>query len=347
MKSVQVTLAVQGAGLMGRRHVEHVLAAPEARLVAIVDPTPAARELAGLKSVPWFESFAAMLAAGTKPDGMIIATPNQMHVANGLEAVAAGIAALVEKPLADDVASAEKLVIAAEAANVPLLVGHHRRHNPMIQTAKRIIAAGRLGQVVSVHGFFWLMKPDDYFDVAWRRETGAGPILTNLSHDIDLLRYLCGEVVAVQALTSNAVRGFAIEETAVVLLRFANGALGTVNISDSIVAPWSWELTTGENPAYPRTDQVCYTIGGTHGALTIPKLEVWSNAQKRSWWEPIESARVYAPDQDPLPLQIKHFCRVIRGQEAPLVSGREGLNTLKVIEAVKTAAATGQQIKIS
>jgi predicted dehydrogenase len=334
-----------GAGLIGRRHIEHILAVPEAECAAVIDPSAAAAEWAAQKQLPWFPTFKAMQAA-LEVDGVIIATPNQMHVENGLEVIRAGIPALVEKPIADNVASATKLVEAAETAGVALLVGHHRRHNPMIQAAKARVVSGRLGKLVSVHGFFWLMKPDDYFDVAWRREVGAGPILTNLIHDIDLLRYLCGEVEAVQALTSNAVRGHAIEETAVVLLRFANGALGTVNVSDSIVAPWSWEHTTGENPAYPRTDQSCYTIGGTLGSLTIPKLEVWHDHQKRDWWQPLEASRVFAPDKDPLPLQIQQFCRVICGEEAPLVSGREGLQSLKVIEAVKAAAMTGKQVKI-
>ena len=72
----------------------------------------------------------------------------------------------------------------------------------------------------------------------------------NLIHDMDLLRHLCGEVTSVQAFESNAARGIR-EDSAVILLRFANGALGTVTVSDTIVAPWSWELTTGgENPAY-------------------------------------------------------------------------------------------------
>jgi predicted dehydrogenase len=340
-----VKLAVIGAGLIGRRHIEHILAVAEADLVGVVDPSPAAADWAAAKRLPYFPSFKAMQAA-TPADGVIIATPNQMHVENGLDVIRAGIPALVEKPIADTVTSATRLVEAAEAAGVALLVGHHRRHNPMIQAAKAVVASGRLGQLVSVHGFFWLMKPDSYFDVAWRREAGAGPILTNLIHDIDLLRYLCGEVATVQALVANAVRGHGVEETAVVLLRFANGALGTVNVSDAIVAPWSWEHTTGENPVYPRTDQACYTLGGTLGSLTIPRLEVWHDQSKRDWWQPLHADRVYAPDQDPLPLQIKQFCRVIRGVEQPLVSGREGLKTLKVIEAVKAAARSGKLVKL-
>jgi predicted dehydrogenase len=230
---------------------------------------------------------------------------------------------------------------------VPLLVGHHRRYNPLIQKAKEAIDSGRLGQVLAVHGTCWFYKPDDYFEIPWRREKGAGPVFLNLIHDVDNLRYLCGDVVSVQAIESNAVRGNAVEETAAILLRFQSGALGTVSVSDAIVAPWSWELTTGENPVYPQTNESCYHIGGTRGSLTIPHLELWRNQDKRSWWEPIHHERIPFEALDPLTLQIRHFCRVIRGEESPLVSGREGLSTLKVVAAAKQAAETGRLVDIS
>ncbi|MBR0898849.1 Gfo/Idh/MocA family oxidoreductase [Bradyrhizobium tropiciagri] len=340
-----VNLAVLGAGLIGKRHIEHIISEPEAELYAIVDPSPDSKELAAVKRVKWYPNFAAMIAEG-KPDGIIVATPNQMHVANGNEAIAAGVPALIEKPIADDLGEGLKLVESGEKAGVAILTGHHRRHNPMIQRAKSIIEQGRLGRIVAVHGFFWLMKPDDYFDVPWRREVGAGPVLLNLIHDVDLLRYLCGEVEAVQAFQSNAVRNYPVDETTVVILRFANGALGTINVSDTVVGPWSWEQTTGENSVYPRTDQTCYHIGGTHGSLSVPRLELWTNEVKRSWWDSFKVERHIAPDNDPLRLQIQQFCQVIRGQEKPLVSGREGLMTLKVIDAVKRAASSGELVKV-
>lgn len=341
-----VSLAVLGAGLIGSRHIEHIIACPDASLHAVVDPSPAGKDAAAKAGVPWFQDFAAMLAAG-RPDGVVIATPNQLHVAHGMAAITAGLPALIEKPLTNDIAAGERMVAAAKAAGVPLLTGHHRRHNPMIQRAKAVIADGRLGRVVSVHGFFWLMKPDDYFDIPWRRELGAGPVLTNLAHDIDLLRYLCGEIDEVQAFQSNAVRQHAVDETTVVILRFASGALGTMNVSDTIVAPWSWEHTTGENPVYPQTDQSCYHIGGTHGSLSVPRLELWSNADRRGWWEPFAVERVVSSDADPLRLQIEQFCQVIRGNETPLVSGDEGLMTLKVIDAVQHSARTGERVRIT
>lgn len=343
MKTVR--LALVGSGAIGRAHLAHIVASVDVKLHAIVDPAPESRDLAGQYNVPHFFDIDAM-ASAEKPDGVIIATPTQLHVGNALRIIDAGIPVLVEKPLADTVMEARRLVDAAEKAGVPLLTGHHRRHNPMIARAKEMIGSGKLGRMVSLHGFFWLMKPDEYFDIPWRRAPGAGPVLTNMIHDVDLVRHLCGEVITVQALQSRDVRKFDVDETTVVALRLANGALGTLNFSDTVVSPWSWEHTASENTGYPRTDQTCLFIGGTHGSLSIPRLELWRNADKRSWWEPFHVERVAAAEENPLRRQIAQFRNVILGHEAPLVSGREGLKTLQVIAAIQHAAKSGQCVNV-
>jgi predicted dehydrogenase len=341
----RVRLAVVGAGLIGHRHAEHIAAEPRAILSAIVDPSPTGRAVAERFGARWFPDLAGLLAAD-RPEGLIIATPNQLHVAHGLEAIAAGIPAIIEKPVADSVAEGHRLVAAAEVAGVPLLVGHHRRYNPMIAKAREIVTSGRLGTILTLNAQFWLLKPETYFAPDWRRRKGAGPIFLNLIHDIDLLRYLCGPVVSVQAQQSNAMRGNEVEETAVILLRFASGALGTVSVSDRVVAPWSWEMTAGENPDYVRQDQSCYQIGGTHGALTIPTLEVWTHKGERDWWQPMLRERIAFTPDNPLKRQIAHFCEVIRDGAEPIMSAREGLETLKVVEAIKQAAETGASIRL-
>lgn len=336
-----VRIAVVGAGLIGRRHVEIIRQCGGVCVASITDPAEAACGFAQQQGIPHFPSLPGMLAAD-RPDGVIIATPNQLHEEQGLQCVAAGLPVLVEKPIASSAEAGARLVEAAAAAGVPLQVGHHRRHNPLIAEAKRLLDEGVIGRTVAVHGSFWLYKPDDYFDVAWRSQPGAGPILINLIHDIDLLRHLVGEIAEVQAMTAGRTRGFAVEDTAAILLRFENGALGTFTVSDTIVAPWSWELTAGENPAYDHTDQTCYTIGGTHGSLELPNGRVWRHEGARSWWSPIEVAPYSVPPEDPLVRQIEQFARVIRGEEAPLVSGEEGLRTLQVVEAIQKAAASGK-----
>ena len=344
-QTASLKIAVMGAGLIGKRHIATIAAERRTTLAAIIDPSDAARELAAEKKAPWFSSLATALASGPF-DGVIIATPNQLHVANALEAVRAGIPALVEKPIADNAAEAEILVAAAEAAGVPILIGHHRRHNPMIQAAKAALDAGRLGKVLTAQGTFWVAKPDDYFDVQWRREDGGGPILINLIHDVDLFRYFFGEVESVHAMQSSAARGFVIEDTAVVLLRFQSAVLATLNACDAAASPWSWEMTSGENPSYPRQDQLCYQIGGTSGSLSIPQLTLWTSPSAPNWLERLVKERLPFDTAEPLALQLKHFCDVICGAASPLVSGREGLETLRVIEAIKSSARSGKTVHL-
>jgi len=340
-----VRLAVMGAGLIGRRHIEHILAEPSAVLHSIIDPAPEARALAAERGWRWQAGFDG--SDPEKADGVIVATPNAMHVAHGLAAIEAGIPVLIEKPLADTLEGAERLVEAAEQAGVPLAVGHHRRHNPIIMRARAKIAAGELGALVAVHGFFWIAKPDDYFNVSWRREPGAGPILINLIHEIDLIRHLCGEITEVWAIAANEQRGFAVEDSAAVMMRFAKGALGTFTLSDAIPSPWSWELTSAENPAYPATGEAYLMIGGRDASLSLPRLEIWRHKPAKSWWQPMVGERESLPPVDPLRAQIAQFCRVIRHGEPPLVPGREGLESLRVIEAIRKAAASGQSARLS
>ncbi|MEY1556395.1 Gfo/Idh/MocA family protein [Yoonia sp. R2331] len=332
-------ITVFGAGLIGRRHVEQATA--QARLAAIVDPTDAARTLAAEAGVPHFADPESYLAA-ERPDGIVIATPNHLHAAHALAAIAAGVPVLIEKPLADTRDNADRIVQAARAADVPVLVGHHRRHNPIVARAKAEIAAGTLGQIVAVQGQFWLYKPADYFEATWRKGPGAGPAMINFIHDVDLLRHFCGEIVEVQAMRSNVRRGQSVEDTAAVLLRFENGALGTFSLSDTIAAPWSWEMTSGENPIYPHHPGTCYTIGGTQAALSVPDLRLWSHDGPRSWWNPINAQTLQVDHADAFVRQFSHFIDVINGAP-PLVSAEEGRASLAAVLDVLQATLPAQE----
>jgi predicted dehydrogenase len=117
-------IAVAGAGLIGQRHIEEIDASPSAELAAIIDPFAAAAEVAAKFSVPVYPSLAELFAAD-KPDGVILATPNPLHVSGGLECVAAGVPVLVEKPIGATVEAATNLVEAGEAAGVPELQPDH------------------------------------------------------------------------------------------------------------------------------------------------------------------------------------------------------------------------------
>lgn len=338
-------LAVVGAGLIGKRHAAAMTNAGSVELVTIVDPSSAGRAFAQDIGAAWFPSLSDMFAMSV-PDGIVVATPNQAHVENGVECIAARCPMLIEKPIATSVAEAAKIVDAGRLAEVPILVGHHRRHNPLVRNARAILDQGGLGRVVMVHGTCWLSKPDGYFDAAWRKKSGAGPVLVNAIHDVDLLRHLCGEIECVQSLASNAVRGGPTEDSAVVLLKFRSGTLGTISISDTVAAPWSWELTAAENTAYPATAQSCYLIGGTKGSLSIPDNRLWNHTANGHWMTPMQTTSFPGETGDPLVTQLEHFAAVIRGEEEPIVSGEEGLKSLAVIEAILRSAASGEQVQI-
>ena len=346
----RVRIAVAGAGIIGLRHIEEIAKSRSCVLAAIVDVVPNAAQVARTSGVPLYASLAAMFA-GSKPDAVVLATPNQLHVEHALECIRAGVPALVEKPIAHTLAEGIRLCEAAERANAKVLVGHHRIHSPILQTACKVIRSGQLGAIVGVMGSAVFYKPDHYFDDApWRRQPGGGPILINMIHEVGNLRRMVGEVVAVQAIASSATRGFAVEDTVAVNLRFANGALGTFLVSDTAASARSWEQTSQENKSYPTyTDEDCYTIIGTNGSLAVPTMRIkyYEKKEDRSWWTPFRTRVVALERLDPLAEQIEHFAAVIRGEALPLVSARDGLQNLRVTEAIAEAARTGQIVNIN
>ncbi|KAI1121752.1 hypothetical protein F5Y10DRAFT_255659 [Nemania abortiva] len=275
-----VSIAIIGfGGLIGRRHTAHVLSNASAALVAVVDGALGASELAAqlAPGVPYYRSVAEMLSASssdnTPPEAAIICTPNAYHVSVALELAEAGVHLLVEKPLADTKAAARRLVDRAREMGVKLLVGHHRRFNPYVVAARRVLAASEagtgpdaagepsVGSVTAVSGLWTTYKPDSYFAVApWRRSRrqGGGPVMINFVHEVDVLQYLLGPIVRVSAEKMVERPGFgaggadAVEDGAALTLRFASGAVGSFILSDGVVSPHFFEAGTGENPMIPR-----------------------------------------------------------------------------------------------
>ncbi|OLL31250.1 oxidoreductase [Burkholderia sp. SRS-W-2-2016] len=336
-------LAVIGAGAIGRMHVERARLHPQVEVVAIADPSPAAQEFARAEGLRWFADYQALLDE-VRPEGAIVATPNATHVDVGLACIARGVPALIEKPVTDDIDEARRLSRAAREAGVPLLVGHHRRHNPILRRAREIVQSGRLGTPVAANALATFYKPDAYFDVEWRRRAGGGPVLINLIHDIDIMRFLLGEIVEVQALSSNAVRGFEVEDTAAVVLRFANGALGTLAVSDCAASPWNWDLAAGEAAHYPRQQVNTHYLIGTDASLTLPQLDVWEYRANKGWHEPLTVERSTPHAADPYHEQLRHFAAVIAREETPLCSVDDAARTLAATLAVKRAAAAREPV---
>lgn len=346
MKDLQI--AVVGAGLIGKAHIRTVLAQPGCQLLAIADPSDMAVELAEQCDVAHFKSIEALLAARS-PDGIILATPNHLHVSQASLCLETGVPTLLEKPVATTCAEAEVLAEVVSRTGIPLLVGHHRAHGDIMSRACDVISSGQLGRLVSIMGSAQFSKPAGYFHEApWRMRAGGGPILINMIHEIHNLRMLMGEITEVQAFSSQAARDFPVEDTVSMNFRFASGALGTFMLSDTAASTHSWEQTSGENPAYARyPEDDCYLIAGTRGSLSIPTMRIRrvSSGQEASWWQPLATEVVSVEEVDPLARQLAHFLDVVRHLAMPLVSVTDGLNNLRVIEAILEAADTGLPVR--
>ncbi len=341
-------IAVAGAGYIGLAHMDAAVASSSVELAAIVDPAPNAVAIAQNYGVPLYGSFGELFN-DDKPNGVILATPNALHLAHAKACMDAGVPMLLEKPITPSVIEAEELLAYQAKTNAVILIGHHRAHSPIMAKAREVIDSGKLGKLVAVMGSALFVKPDQYFvDGAWRKEVGGGPILLNMIHEVHNLRMLCGEITQVQALTSHSTRRFAVEDTVAINLRFASGALGTFMLSDTAASACSWEQTSQENKAYPSyDDEDCYVISGTHGSLSVPTMRVKSYArdEDRSWWKPFDVSTVDMQRSDPIAHQMEHFGKVVRGEAKPLVSAFDGMQNLKITEAIVQSSKTGQVIQ--
>lgn len=350
-----VRIGIIGLGTIGKAHWKVIRESPETALVAVSDPTPSALEFARAESIAAYADYRDMLK-NESLDGVVVAVPNAQHVPVALACIERDIAVLVEKPVADVVEAAREMCDAAEARDVPVLVGHHRRHNTAVQRVRQAIRDGLIGRPVTATIMYNQLKTASYFDLEWRRRAGGGPILINLIHEIDLIRFMFGEIHSLQAVSSNAIRGFAVEDTAAVLLRFHSGAIGTISVSDTAVSPFSWDLASGEFDLMLETsDQMkrqkvsTHFFAGTEGSVTLPTLEYYNyrGVAEPGWRSDLNAEFLAAESADTYLRQIEHFARVIRREQAPLVSGMDGMRTLQATLAVKEAAATGHTIVLS
>jgi len=346
--SPPVRIAVIGAGLVGRRHAEMIDREPGCTLGAVVDPDQSAAKAAAANTDATILRDVTELDDGLV-NAVIIATPNDTHGRIATACAKRGLAILIEKPIAHTLESAQEIIDICAEREVPLLVGHHRRYHPMVEDAKSLLDNGDIGDLVTVSGIWAARKPDDYFNADWRSQAGGGPIMINFIHDVDLLQYLCGDIVSVSALTSSKSRRQTVEDTAVVALRFSSGVLCSVSLSDAALTPWSWESATGENPSIARTGEPVFRFMGTLGSLEFPNMRLWRavGGAVGDWSTMLESQDLDHRTAIPLRAQLAHFVDVARGEAAPAVGGEMARKNLAAVLAIHRSALTGEQVDIT
>ena len=326
---------VVGGGLIGARHVQAVQAHPGCTLAGLVDPDP------GVLKSQSVRRFADMAQVDVPVDGVILATPTHLHAAQGIEAAERGWHLLIEKPVAADLAQAQAVARAVKDTGVGSLVGHHRRYHAPVQQLKALIAKGAIGTPVTATLIWAMRKPDAYFQGNWRA-AGGSPVMINLVHDIDFLRFVLGDVVATTALRGAGQRGVERIESGAIALRFETGATATISFADTTPSPWGFEAATGENPNIGTTAQDMMWVMGTRGAVSFPSMTLWSGTD----WG---TAAVQQPQprventMAPLDAQLTHFLEVMEGA-TPMIDVADATRTLEIaleIEAQLTPQTTG------
>jgi predicted dehydrogenase len=344
----RVRLASIGAGMIGHLHARIAKALEECDYVALSDPDPGKKPLAVELGVKYYGDYREMIEKETL-DGVIISVPNEAHDSVGVECAERGLHILMEKPIASTLEAADRLIAGARANNVRLCIAHHRRFNSRINKAREMVRGGELGDLIGVSVLWSMYKPSEYFAAGpWRAKKGGGPILINTIHEIDLLRYIHQEIARVYAEVSNKSRGFEVEDTVSVSMRFEDGSLASILMSDAAPSLWGYESTAGENPFFYPTKGDIYHFLGRKASLTFPGLVkvFYADPERMGWQHPISTSQAEVPPCDPYVEQLEHFCRVVRGQEQPRTSGDDARRSLQVALAVRESGTTGRAVAL-
>jgi len=226
-------IGIIGCGRIAQRHAEHI--ANKAKLVAVCDviPEKAAQLSAKYGSRQYIDVDEMLQKEKQNMDVVAICSPNGLHAEHSILALNAGYHVLCEKPMAINVKDAGAMIQAAERANRRLFAIKQNRFNPPVQAVRSLIDQGKLGTIYSVQlNCYWNRNPD-YYANSWKGtlDLDGGTLFTQFSHFIDLLYWMIGDIQDVKGYVGNyAHKGIIeFEDTGVVILKFVNGAIGTVN----------------------------------------------------------------------------------------------------------------------
>ncbi len=227
-----IQFAIIGCGRIAQRHAEHIH--KFGKLVAVCDTVKEkADAMAKQYNTHAYYDIADLLANEKTVDVVSICSPNGLHAQHSIQALKAGFHVLCEKPMAINVNDCGEMIKTAERYNKRLFAIKQNRFNPPVEAVKNIIDEGRLGKIFSIQlSCFW-NRNADYYQNSWKgtKDMDGGTLYTQFSHFVDLLYWMFGDIKDVEAYTANYAHQGIIEfeDTGVVILKFQNGAIGTIN----------------------------------------------------------------------------------------------------------------------
>jgi predicted dehydrogenase len=323
--------AIVGCGRIGQRHAEHINRL--GKLVAVCDTVSEnAKSVTERYGGKMFANLEEMLGTCPEIDVVSVCTPNGLHAEHSVKALRAGFHVLCEKPMALTVPDCSAMINAAERANKRLFIVKQNRFNPPVEAVKNLIDDGKLGKIYSIQlSCFW-NRNQDYYNNSWKgtKELDGGTLFTQFSHFIDLLYWFVGDVEWVTARTGNFHHQGLIEfeDTGMAILKFINGAIGTVNYTVN---------------AYKKNMEGSLTIFAERGTVKIGgqylnELEYQSLENNPitdlSPGNPPNNYGQYVGSMSNHDKVYKNLIDVLNGRGAIATSGMEGLKTVEIIERI-------------
>ncbi len=333
MTGEPVRLGLLGAGRIGKTHARSIADSDGARLVAVADPDEAA-VAAVVQATGTRAASVEEVLGDSAIEGVLIATPTDLHAELIERAAAAGKAIFCEKPIDLDLSRARRSVAAADRCGVPLMIGFNRRFDPSFRRLRDEIDRGRIGAVelVQITSRDPAPPPLEYV-----RRSG-GLFRDMMIHDLDMARFLVGEAIVEvtasgSALVDKAIGDAGDVDTAVALLRSAGGRLCVISNSRRATYGYDQRIEVhGSDGMISAGNPVATTVtrADRTGFATDPLNDFFMDR--------------YA---DAYRLEIAAFCAVVRGGDVAYPDGRDGLNALALADAAAESLATGHAVRVT
>jgi len=273
-------------------------------------------------------------------DLVLIGSPSGLHATQGIAAARQGLHVLTEKPIEINTAHADALIEAAKKSNVQLGVIFQDRMKPHIRQLKNWIDQGLLGRPLMVDARVkWYRPPEYYANSRWRGTLaldGGGALINQGVHTVDLLLWLLGDVVRVQARTGTLLHKIEAEDSAAAILEFGNGALGILH------------ATTAAYPGYPRRVEISGTAGTVileHDRIIAANLRNTPAAVESAALDENQSASTaVVSDFRGHQAVLEDFLQAIQQNRTPACDGLEGRRSIALVEAIYRAAKTRDRV---
>jgi UDP-N-acetylglucosamine 3-dehydrogenase len=323
-------VGVIGAGSMGRNHVR--VLSEIANLVGVCDISEkSAMEIGSKFNVPYFTDLETFIKE-TGVEAVCIATPTTHHVDAAITCLEDGIDLLVEKPIAATVEDGKRIIDTAKKNGRTLAVGMIERHNPVVKFTREMIEKGEFGRLVTI-----MSRRVSNFPV---RISDVGVITDIGVHDIDVLRYLSGsEATSVYAL-GGKVKSEKYEDHATILISFANGMEGVVEVS--WLTPMKLrKITITGVEGVAEMDYVDQELMvSTSSTFDKDKFNLWKIPQI------YDMRRIRVRNEEPLKRELVDFLEAIVNKKAPLVTGEDGLRSLQIAKAAEESIRNGRKVDL-